>query len=114
MSSANQILAGVPADHQTFSYGSAKLPRLSVIVPTFNERDNVRELVARLDRCLAGLDWEVMFVDDDSRDGTLFCIASAGAAWPPLSSKVSSPPFPRWSRCWTAIYSTTKLCCLRC
>jgi dolichol-phosphate mannosyltransferase len=71
MSSANQILAGVSGDHQTYSHGGAKLPRLSVIVPTFNERDNVRELVARLDRCLAGLDWEVMFVDDDSRDGTL-------------------------------------------
>ena len=45
--------------------GGAKL--LSVIVPTFNERDNVRELVARLDRCLEGIAWEVMFVDDDSR-----------------------------------------------
>ena len=71
MSSADQIFAGVPAEHPTYSHGGARMPRLSVIVPTFNERDNVRELVARLDRCLAGLDWEVMFVDDDSRDGTL-------------------------------------------
>jgi dolichol-phosphate mannosyltransferase len=71
MSSADQILAGVLVDHRSYSHGGAKLPRVSVIVPTFNERDNVRDLVARLDRCLAGLDWEVMFVDDDSRDGTL-------------------------------------------
>jgi dolichol-phosphate mannosyltransferase len=49
----------------------AALPLLSVIVPTFNERDNVRELVERLDRCLAGIVWEIIFVDDDSRDGTL-------------------------------------------
>ena len=51
--------------------GSAEFPLLSIVVPTFNERGNVRELVARLDRCLAGVAWEVVFVDDDSRDGTL-------------------------------------------
>jgi dolichol-phosphate mannosyltransferase len=49
----------------------AHLPALSIIVPTLNECDNVRELVDRLGRCLAGIDWEVMFVDDDSRDGTI-------------------------------------------
>jgi dolichol-phosphate mannosyltransferase len=43
---------------------------LSVIVPTFNERDNVRELVGRLARCLSPQGWEVIFVDDDSPDGT--------------------------------------------
>jgi len=49
----------------------AELPALSIIVPTLNERDNVHELVERLDRCLADLDWEIVFVDDDSRDGTI-------------------------------------------
>jgi dolichol-phosphate mannosyltransferase len=44
---------------------------LSVVVPTFNERDNVSELLQRLEQCLAGLAWEVIFVDDDSHDGTL-------------------------------------------
>jgi dolichol-phosphate mannosyltransferase len=43
---------------------------LSIIVPTFNERDNIAEVVARLDRCLRGVAWEVIFVDDDSPDGT--------------------------------------------
>jgi len=43
---------------------------LSVIVPTFNERDNVMEVVNRLDRSLQGSAWEVIFVDDDSPDGT--------------------------------------------
>ena len=46
-------------------------PLLSIIVPTFNEHDNIRELVQRVDRCLAGVDWEIVFVDDDSADGTL-------------------------------------------
>jgi dolichol-phosphate mannosyltransferase len=43
---------------------------LSIIVPTFNERDNVRELVYRLASCLSQVSWEVIFVDDDSPDGT--------------------------------------------
>jgi dolichol-phosphate mannosyltransferase len=43
---------------------------LSVIVPTFNERDNVHELVKRLRETLTGIAWEVVFVDDNSPDGT--------------------------------------------
>ena len=45
-------------------------PRLSVIVPTFNERDNVTTLLQRLGVALAGVPWEVVFVDDNSPDGT--------------------------------------------
>jgi dolichol-phosphate mannosyltransferase len=43
---------------------------LSVVIPTFNEAANVREIVARLDRTLEGIAWEAIFVDDDSPDGT--------------------------------------------
>ncbi len=43
---------------------------LSIVVPTFNESDNVAELLRLLDAALAGLAWEVIFVDDDSTDGT--------------------------------------------
>lgn len=45
-------------------------PELSVIVPTFNERANVEEVVRRLDACLSAIAWEVIFVDDDSPDRT--------------------------------------------
>ena len=43
---------------------------LTVVVPTFNEAANIDELVSRLDRVLQGIEWEVVFVDDDSPDGT--------------------------------------------
>jgi dolichol-phosphate mannosyltransferase len=43
---------------------------LAVIIPTFNECDNIPEVIARLDRALQGLAWEAIFVDDNSRDGT--------------------------------------------
>jgi len=45
-------------------------PDLTVVVPTFNERDNVRPLIDALDEALAHIHWEVVFVDDDSTDGT--------------------------------------------
>lgn len=45
-------------------------PQLSVVVPTYNERDNVTVLYRRLDAVLAGIAWEVVFVDDNSPDGT--------------------------------------------
>ena len=45
-------------------------PELSVIVPTRNEHGNVRPLYDALCRALRGIDWEVIFVDDDSQDGT--------------------------------------------
>ena len=46
------------------------MPQLSVIVPTFNETDNVVELRNRVAIALEGVDWEMIFVDDDSPDGT--------------------------------------------
>ncbi|TFV39327.1 glycosyltransferase family 2 protein [Bradyrhizobium frederickii] len=45
-------------------------PELSVIVPTFNERDNVTVLYRRLEATLTNVAWEVVFVDDNSPDGT--------------------------------------------
>ena len=43
---------------------------LAIVIPTFNERGNVPVLVAKLDQALAGINWEAIFVDDDSPDGT--------------------------------------------
>jgi dolichol-phosphate mannosyltransferase len=54
-------------------------PELSVVIPTFNERDNIRELVQRLEAVLAGRSWEVIFVDDDSADATADLVRELGA-----------------------------------
>ena len=59
--------------------GPDRGPELCVVVPTFNERDNVDVLVGRLDRTLRGIAWEVVFVDDDSPDGTAEHMRSASA-----------------------------------
>lgn len=44
--------------------------RLAVILPTYNERKNLRPLVVRLDAALQGIEWEAVIVDDHSPDGT--------------------------------------------
>lgn len=43
---------------------------LTIVVPTFNESGNIQPLVDRLGVALAGIEWEVVFVDDDSPDHT--------------------------------------------
>ena len=55
------------------------LPPVTVIVPTFNERDNVAELVTRISAALAGATAEILFVDD-SADGTIDEVARVGAS----------------------------------
>jgi len=46
---------------------------VSVVVPLFNERDNLAPLHRELDAVLRGLggSWEILFVDDGSSDGSL-------------------------------------------
>ncbi len=46
------------------------MPQLSIVVPTFNEAGNVAELRDRVAAALPGVDWELIYVDDDSPDGT--------------------------------------------
>jgi dolichol-phosphate mannosyltransferase len=43
---------------------------LAVIIPTFEERENIPLILMRLTQALAGVRYEVIFVDDDSPDGT--------------------------------------------
>lgn len=48
-------------------------PDLSVVIPTYNEEENIHELYCRLSNTMKGLarPYEVIFVNDGSRDGTL-------------------------------------------
>jgi len=55
---------------------NAGSPAVSVVVPLFNEEENVPILQAELTNALTGLDYEIIFVDDGSRDQTVSRIAS--------------------------------------
>ena len=55
---------------------------LAVVIPTFNEHDNVRPVLENLAKALAGIRYEVIFVDDDSPDGTADCIRALSRSTP--------------------------------
>jgi dolichol-phosphate mannosyltransferase len=45
-------------------------PEISVVIPTFNEVNNVADVIAAVAAALEGVQWEAIVVDDDSPDGT--------------------------------------------
>ncbi|ASJ15568.1 glycosyltransferase [Thermococcus radiotolerans] len=56
--------------------------RISVIVPTYNERENLEELFDRISRALEGYDYEIIIVDDDSPDRTWEFAQQLGERYP--------------------------------
>ena len=52
--------------------GEMAMPRLSIVVPTYNERENLFPLTQRIHDALQDLavEWEILVVDDNSPDGT--------------------------------------------
>jgi len=63
-------LTGVSTRSPKAQPRAAVAVELSIVVPAFNERENIAMLVERLDAALGGTAWEVVYVDDDSPDGT--------------------------------------------
>lgn len=60
-------------------------PQLSVVVPVFNERDNVAALVGEIITALRGqIDFEIVYVDDHSADDTLAMLQALKPATPEL------------------------------
>src|SRR5689334_1044779 len=64
------VLEGRTAANSRVEPSPATPLEVSIVIPTFNERANVSELIARVERALRGIAWEMIFVDDDSPDGT--------------------------------------------
>lgn len=64
---------------------TSPIPHLSVVVPVFNEQDNVGPLVREIVAALRGkADYEIVYVDDCSRDGTLQALRALKAEVPEL------------------------------
>lgn len=55
---------------------------LAVVIPTYNEIGNIPPLLHRIEAVLQGIEWEAIFVDDDSPDGTAEAIRQIGLRHP--------------------------------
>lgn len=74
-----------PSARPDAATGAAPTPdpsatRVTVVVPTYNEADNLPELVKRI--CGALPEVEVLVIDDASKDGTADVARRLGATWP--------------------------------
>jgi len=75
---AAQRLAGLSGAMQLAEFApenkarpkASALVELTLVIPTFNESANLRELIRRVEAALAGVAWEMIVVDDNSPDGT--------------------------------------------
>ena len=45
-------------------------PNLSIVIPTYNEKDNISKILEKLKTALKDITYEIIFVDDNSPDGT--------------------------------------------
>jgi dolichol-phosphate mannosyltransferase len=70
------------AIHAMSAPAQSGAPELTVVVPTFNERQNVPLLVERMAKVLDGIAWEVLFVDDNSPDDTFAAVAALASQDP--------------------------------
>ena len=61
------------------------MSQLSVVVPVFNERDNIPPLLAEIAAALRGrIEFEIIYVDDDSSDDSVAVLAAEKAKYPEL------------------------------
>jgi dolichol-phosphate mannosyltransferase len=56
--------------------------KISLIIPTYNEKDNIAPLLERVAKALSGCDYEVLVVDDNSRDGTIEAAQALASRYP--------------------------------
>jgi len=79
----------LPESTQTIAPSPAR--RVTVVVPTYKEVENLPFLIARLGKVRqeAGLDLDVLIMDDDSRDGSAELVASRPESWVRLVTRTS-------------------------
>lgn len=64
------------------SQDAISTPDFSLIIPLYNEEESVAALAAEVESALAEVDWECLWVDDGSRDGTTECVRNLAADQP--------------------------------
>jgi dolichol-phosphate mannosyltransferase len=82
---SSPISAGSPGPEASVALlRHGERPEISVVVPVFNEAENVESLVSELAEALAGHAFELVFVDDSSSDDTRAVLAALKEKTPQL------------------------------
>lgn len=68
--------------------------RLSIVIPTYNEAENIERLLRRISHLALPFDANVIIVDDNSRDGTIERINRYMVAYPKQMIQVIHRPMP--------------------
>ncbi len=55
---------------------------VSIVIPTYNEKDNITPLIERIDKALSGHAYEIILVDDNSQDGTEEIVSGLASRYP--------------------------------
>jgi dolichol-phosphate mannosyltransferase len=82
---------------------------LSILVPVYNEEANILPMTGEVQRAMAGtqMDYELIFVDDGSSDGTWAEIAKAHAVEPRVRALRHEKNSGQSAALWTAIQSSS-------
>lgn len=68
-----------PSVSRSLSRVAQPVPQISIVVPCYNEAENVAPLVEAVARAMAFYTWEMIFVDDNSPDGTIAVVRAVAA-----------------------------------
>lgn len=55
---------------------------ISIVIPTYNEKDNITKLITKISNTLEGYEYELIVVDDDSPDGTAEIVEELSKNYP--------------------------------
>ena len=90
------------------------MPLISIILPAYNEEENIQRAAERLSEVLApeGVSWELVFVNDGSRDGTWGKIREASGENPHITGVCFSRNFGKEAAIMAGLACAKGDCCV--
>ena len=85
---------------------------ISVVIPSYNEEQNIAHTAAVMEQQLAALDYELIFVDDGSRDATFSLIQEQAARNPRIRGVRFSRNFGKEAAIFAGLRHATGRCCV--
>lgn len=88
------------------------MAKISIVIPSYNEEQNIANTAAVMEEQLAALDYELIFVDDGSRDATYRLIEEQAARNPRIRGVKFSRNFGKEAAIFAGLRHATGACCV--